>query len=107
MQQEKKILDKIYDYVGRFIYYPSEAAKVAHVAWIAHTYLTEAFYYSPRLYIFSPQPRSGKSRLLEITGLLAQNPEPMLIPTPSTIYRSIEGSGVRPTFLMDEIGRVL
>lgn len=103
--QKETILDKIYDYLGKFIYYPSENARIAHTAWIAHTHLTQAFYYSPRLYIVSPQKRSGKSRLLEITALLAQNPETMLIPTSSTIYRSIEGSDSIPTFLMDEIGR--
>ena len=65
MQQEN-ILDEVYDYVGRFVAFPSEAAKVAAVAYIAYTYLTEAFYYAPRLTILSPEKRSGKTRLLEV-----------------------------------------
>jgi hypothetical protein len=107
MLEEKNILDEIYDYVGRFIAYPSEAAKIAHVAWIAHTYLLDSFYATPRLTILSPEKRSGKTRLLEITKLLAQNAKAMVSPSPSSLYTYIELEEVTPSFLIDEVGRLL
>src|SRR5258708_7843870 len=106
MQQEN-ILDAIYNYVSKFIVYPSEHAKVAHVAWIAHTGLLLAFYATPRLMILSPEKRSGKTRLLEITKLLVQNPIGMVSPSPASLYTLIEGSEVAPTLLIDEVGRLL
>jgi uncharacterized protein DUF3631 len=107
MQNEKTLLDEVYDYVGRFVSYPSEAAKVAHVAWIAHAYLLPAFYATPRLAILSPEKRSGKTRLLDITKLLVQNPVPMVSPTAASLYTLIGGLEVTPTLLIDEIGRLL
>ncbi len=105
--QDQTILDELYDYVGRFIAYPSEHARVAHVAWIAHTYLLPAFYATPRLAVLSPEKRSGKTRLLEITKLLVQNPVSMISPSPASLYTLIEGLEVMPTLLIDEIGRML
>lgn len=108
---QKNILDDVYDYVGRFIAYPSEHAKVADVAWIAHTYLTKQFeelgYTTPRLLIISPAKRSGKSRFIDITALLVQSPDSMISPSPASLYTSIECSEVIPTLLIDEVGRIL
>lgn len=101
------ILDELYEYVSRFISYPSDSAKIAHIAWIAHTYLLDSFYATPRLAVLSPEKRSGKTRLLEITKLLVQNPEATVSPSPASLYSLIEGSEVMPTFLIDEIGRLL
>src|ERR1700729_3181303 len=94
----KSILDEIYGYVGKFISYPSEHARIAHVAWIAHTYLLPAFCAPPRLAVLSPEKRSGKTRLLDITKLLVQNPISMVSPSPASLYTLIEGSEVTPTF---------
>ncbi|UGY05087.1 DUF3631 domain-containing protein [Bradyrhizobium quebecense] len=107
MIQETNILKDVYDYVGRFISYPSEHARIAHVAWIAHTYLLKSFYATPRLTVLSPEKRSGKTRLLEITKLLVQNPQGMVSPSPASLYTLIECLETTPTLLIDEIGRLL
>lgn len=108
---QKNILDEVHDYVGRFIAYPSEHARVADVSWIAHTYLTKAFeelgYTTPRLLIISPAKRSGKSRFIDITALLVQSPDSMISPSPASLYTSIECSEKIPTLLIDEVGRIL
>lgn len=31
-----KLFDSVYGFLGRFIAYPSENARVAHVLWLAH-----------------------------------------------------------------------
>ena len=104
---EQNILDEVYNYMGRFIAFPSEHAKVATVAYVAYTYLTDAFYYAPRLTVLSPEKRSGKTRLLEIVKLLVQNPIGMVSPSPASLYTLIDGSEITPTLLIDEIGRIL
>lgn len=105
--EHENILDQVYEFVGRFIFYPSEHAKILHVAWVAHTHLVNSFNATPRLAILSPEKRSGKTRLLEITKLLVQNPVPMVSPSPASLYSLIEAEQTTPTFLIDEIGRLL
>jgi hypothetical protein len=102
----KYILDDIYDYLGRFIIYPSDQARVAHVLFIAHTHLIDAFKYTPRLAILSAEKQSGKTRLLEITELLAQNPYSFVSPSPAALYTLIETEAVMPTILIDEVDRL-
>jgi hypothetical protein len=111
MTMEQNVLDEVYDYLGRFIAYPSEYARVADVAWIAHTYFMEAFeelgYATPRLLVLAPASRSGKSRLREITKLLVRNPVSMISPTSAAVYTLTGCSEEIPTLLIDEIGRML
>jgi len=65
------ILAAVHDFTGRFVAYPSDDAHVAHVLWIAHTHLMEAWESTPRLAFLSPEPSSGKTRALEVTELLS------------------------------------
>ena len=102
----KHILDDIYDYLSRFIIYPSEEARVAHVLFIAHTYLMGAFKYTPRLAVLSAEKQSGKTRLLEITELLSQNPYSFVSPSPAALYTLIETEKITPTILVDEVDRL-
>ena len=87
---QKNILDEVYDFLGRFIWFPNDHYRVAATAWIAHTPLSEAFetegFHTPRLAVLSPAKRSGKTRVLDIIELLVQNPESMISPTPSAVY---------------------
>ncbi len=73
-QAGEDLMDAIYDFLGRFIAYPSEAAHVAHVLWIQHTHLMDSWESTPRLVFLSPEPGSGKTRALEVTELLVPRP---------------------------------
>jgi len=77
------LLADLYDLTGRFIAYPSDHAHVAHVLWIAHTHLMDAWESTPRLAFLSPEPASGKTRALEITELLVPNPVEAINVTPA------------------------
>src|SRR3546814_10030035 len=68
------LLNRIRAFTRRFICYPSDHASTSHVLWIAHTHLMEAWFSTPRLAVLSPEPGSGKSRVLEITAMLVPNP---------------------------------
>jgi hypothetical protein len=102
---EQGIGKKIYDFLGRFIAYPNDNARVAHALWIIHTHLIDAFYTTPRLAILSAEKRCGKTTLLRITKLLTQNPIAIVNPSPASMYTLIEYSNVLPTLLLDEIDR--
>jgi hypothetical protein len=101
------ILAAVYDFTGRFIAYPSDDAHVAHVLWIAHTHLMEAWESTPRLGFLSPEPSSGKTRALEISELLVPNPVEAINVTPAYLFRKVgdEKNGP-PTILYDEIDTV-
>ncbi|MCV6980613.1 DUF3631 domain-containing protein [Mycolicibacterium pulveris] len=60
-------LDQVSAFLGRFIAYPTDYARVAHVLWIAHTYRMDAWDSTPRLAFMSTEKGSGKTRALEVT----------------------------------------
>src|SRR5262245_34240510 len=64
------LFQKVEGFLGRFVCYPSEHAHVANVLWIAHAHCMDAWESTPRLAALSPEPESGKTRLLETTALL-------------------------------------
>lgn len=98
------VLDEVTEFVQRFVAYPSSSAVVAHVLWIAHTHLVECFDNTPRLAALSPEPGSGKSRLLEITEVLVPRPVLTVNSTPSYVFRKISSDDAGlPTLLFDEV----
>lgn len=100
------LLDRVLAYTRRFICYPSREAGIAHVLWITHTHLMDAWYSTPRLAVLSPEPGSGKSRVLEITTLLVPNPMLSVNSSAAFIMRTIADQENRPTVLLDEIDAV-
>lgn len=100
------VLDAVYGYVGRFVAYPSAHARVAHALWIVHTHLMDAWTSTPRLAALSPEPASGKTRLLEVTELLVPNPVEAINVTPAYLFRKVGHNDGPPTILFDEIDTV-
>jgi hypothetical protein len=102
-----RLLDDIYDFIGRFVVYPSKAAQAAHALWIAHTHLMECWDSTPRIAFLSPEPGSGKSRALEVSELLVPNAILTANATPAYVFRKVGESGdALPTILYDEIDTV-
>jgi len=101
-----KLFDQLHDFLGRFIAYPSEHARVAHTLWIAHTHAMDAWESTPRLAALSPEPASGKTRLLEISELLVPRPVEAVNVTPAYLFRKVADEEGPPTILFDEIDTV-
>jgi hypothetical protein len=99
-------LDAVHALLGQFIAYPSEHAHVANTLWVAHAHLMEAFEYTPRLAALSPEPASGKSRLLETTALLVPRPVEAMNVSAAYLVRRIGDEAGRPTILFDEVDAV-
>jgi Protein of unknown function (DUF3631) len=100
------VLDIVHKFTGRFVAYPSDAAHVAHVLWIAHTHLMDAWDSTPRLAFLSPEPASGKTRALEISELLVPNAVEAINVTPAYLFRKVGDDEAKPTILYDEIDTV-
>jgi hypothetical protein len=100
------ILGRIYTFLGRFVAYPSEAAHVAHVLWVAHTHLMGSWESTPRIAFLSPEPGSGKTRALEITELLVPRSVEAVNVTAAYLFRKVGDRDSMPTILFDEIDTV-
>jgi hypothetical protein len=99
-----ELLDRIYEFLSRFVVYPSKEAHVAHVLWIAHTHLMDCWDSTPRLTFLSPEPGSGKSRALELTETLA--PAPILVANVTPAYLFRRAAQEQVTLLVDEADTV-
>jgi hypothetical protein len=100
------LLDEVFSFLGRFVAYPSDHAHVAHVLWIAHTHVMDAWESTPRIAFLSPEPGSGKTRALEITELLVPRPVEAVNVTPAYLFRKVGDADGAPTILFDEIDTV-
>ena len=101
-----ELLDRVHDFLGRFVAYPSKEARAAHTLWIAHAHLLEAWESTPRIAFLSPEPGSGKTRALEITETLVPRPVEAVNVTAAYLFRKVADEAGRPTILFDEIDTV-
>ena len=51
------VLDRIDSFYRRYVVYPSDGARWAHVLWTAHCWLMDCWYRTPRLLFISPRAR--------------------------------------------------
>jgi len=70
------------------------------VAWVIGTYCFNAFRIFPKLCIYSPQKRCGKSTLMEVLDALSFSALMASNVSPAVIFRIIES--YQPTLLLDE-----
>ena len=101
-----QLLDDIKAFLSRFVAYPSTHALVAHVLWIVHTWLMDAWESTPRIAFLSPEPGSGKSRALEVTEPLVPRPVHAVNTTSAYLFRKVSDEAGPPTILYDEIDTV-
>jgi Protein of unknown function (DUF3631) len=100
------LLEEVRGFLARFVIYPSEHAQVAHVLWLAHAHLMDAWESTPRLAFLSPEPASGKTRSMEVSELLVPDPVAAVNVTPAYLFRKVGGEDGPPTILFDEIDTV-
>lgn len=100
------LLERVAEFLARFILHPTPEALVAHTLWVAHTHLMEAWQSTPRLAFLSPEPASGKSRAMEITGLLVPRALLMVNSSAAFLLRAIQDPAGRPTYLCDEVDTI-
>ncbi len=101
------LCDDLHRYVSRFCAFPSPECVDAVVAWVLHTWALDCFDTTPRLALLSPEPGSGKTRVLEVVEQLVPNPKQVFNVTSTVLFRSMvlvddRGDTLRPTVLLDE-----
>jgi hypothetical protein len=101
-----QILDDVENFLNRFVIYPGDAERVAHVLWIGHCWFLDAFDSTPRLAFLSPEPGSGKSRALEVTEPLVPRPVHAVNVSANYLFRKVSDEAGPPTILYDEIDTV-
>jgi hypothetical protein len=107
MPRGAKLLDDVEAFTGRFLAFPSRHHLVVLCLWVLHTWALSAFYVTPRLVLRSPEPGSGKTRVLEILALLCRGAKLTLSTSTAALYRRIAAAGDDPpTVLQDEADRV-
>jgi hypothetical protein len=70
----EELLADIERFAGRFLALPTTHHLVVLCLWAVHTWAVTAFYVTPRLVLDSPEPGSGKTRVLEVLALLCMTP---------------------------------
>jgi hypothetical protein len=103
----RRLTETLHGIVGmlrEYVVLPSEHAAIAIALWVVLTWLIDGVDVVMFLHIFSPEPISGKTRLLEVLAKLVRSPWLVSRPTAATLFRMIEER--QPTLLWDEIDRV-
>ena len=98
-------LDAVESFIRRYCVLPNEHSYAAVTLWAAHTHLIDKFETTPRLASLSPEPGSGKTRVLEVLQWVCRNAtEVMLRPSEAVVFRLIDAE--KPTLLLDEVDAI-
>jgi len=100
------VLDAIEAFVQEYVVCPNQECLFAIALWIVHTHLMDRWDSTPRLAALSPEPGSGKTRLLEILELLVLRPVLNVGSTSAYLFRKISSDEGPPTILYDEIDTI-
>jgi len=98
------LVDDLMQLIRRFVVLDDDAC-LATALWVIHTHAFGAADATPYLSIGSPQPRCGKSRLLEILDLVVAKPWMVSGTSSAALIRKVNGSA--PTLLLDEVDALL
>ncbi len=94
-----ELLAELVSLICRFVVM-SKAQAVAWALWVAHTHGLDAADETPYLSITSPEKRSGKTRVLEVSEHIVARPWLTGRVSAAALVRKIDK--VAPTFLLDE-----
>jgi hypothetical protein len=94
------ILDEVHALLTDYVAFPSVHGGYAATAWVPHAHAVTAFESTPRLAALSPEPGSGKTRLLEAIEVLVPKPVFAVNITGSALFRMVAQGNA--TLLLDE-----
>lgn len=97
------VLDEVRAQIRRFVALPTEWHEAAVALWAAHTHMIDRFDSTPRLYVNSPEPGSGKTRVLETLARLVLDPVETMNTSVAFLARRIDAGERPPTILHDEV----
>lgn len=96
------LLDDVRKAIVRYVVLPSAEAADAVALYVAATYAASEANTAPRLLVQSPEPRCGKSRLInDVLGNLVNRPLQATSISPAALVHTI-GADNPPTIILDE-----
>jgi len=97
---ESNLVERIAEFIGRFVFIKDKSIYRLLAWWVIQTHFYKDFEYTGYIFAHSPEPESGKSRLLEVLDLLVANSSGLLYkPTDAILFRTADGT----TQLLDEV----
>lgn len=102
-QGEPTLVTDLMKFIGRYVVM-TDAQKVVLATYVIHTYIAEQCQQTPYIFIHSPEPECGKSRLMEVLELLVAKPWMIVNPSDAVLFRMVHQK--TPTLLWDEIDAV-
>jgi hypothetical protein len=103
-----ELLDDVAAFIHTYVVLKPEEAD-ACALWVTHTHTIRAFNTTPRLWISSPVPGSGKTKLIDVLDLLVAAPHSTLNITGAALFRTLKekADAKKPiTLLHDEVDGV-
>lgn len=94
-----ELLNDMTAIVRRYCVLPEGGAEAAAL-WSLHSYCLDQLFTSPMLYPWSPEPRCGKTTLMNTLSILVKRPLAASSITPAALFRAVEKW--QPTLLIDE-----
>ena len=98
------LLTQVHKFLSDYIAFPHSEQPVVVSLWIVHTWVIDAFQFTPYLSVGSPTKQCGKSTLLDCLNLLVRRPWLAITPSPAVLYRKIEVDC--PTLMIDEVDAI-
>ncbi len=99
-----ELLDDIETFVRRFCVLPGDHCYAAVALWACHTHFIDRLETTPRLACLSPEPGSGKTRVLEVLDVLCASPLMALDLSMAAFFRIVEDR--QPAILLDEVDAI-
>jgi hypothetical protein len=94
------IVERVAAFIEKLVFLKVPSLYQLLALWTIATHMRSDFDYMGYMFACSPEPQSGKSRLLEVLQLLVANPSDILIsPSEAVLFRTAEGH----TQLLDEV----
>ena len=100
------LANELTDTFNKYIYLPDGGAEVAAI-WTLHTYISDGYMFTPRLFIHSPEPRCGKTTFLDLLEYLCYKSLSVSSITGPAMARMITIQKGQITLLADEADRYL
>ena len=99
-------LEQAEAFYRKYAVFPSSHHHTVLPLWAAHTYVASSFVTTPRLFLDSAVPASGKTRVLELLNLTTFEPMLAFAASPAALIRTIDASDPPRTILFDEVDTI-
>lgn len=101
----QEVLHAVGTVFDKYAVFPTREARDTVVLWVLHSYVYKRFDATPRLSLYSSEPGSGKSRVMDLVAGLAPAAVNAVNVRPSILYQTIEAHD-QVVMTIDEVDRI-